>query len=148
MRFPAFAVLALLGSGCTIHVVDQPASPAMHAEAPRPSRARPAQPRPRRIVYVPSAPAAAPSPIAKPAPVATPVPIAKPTRTPIASPPHRDRPHVTPASRPSRIPFKTLPPETRSPQLAAPASKPRRPQKVKQDEPVGLVSSTRIAKAQ
>jgi hypothetical protein len=153
MRFPALAVLALVTSGCTIHVVEQPATAAMLAEAPPPARARPVQPRARHDAYPPTATAANPVPIATPTPVTTPAPIAgptpAPTSNPITAPPHRNRPHVTtPTRRPFRIPFKTLPPETRSPQLAAAARKPRRPQKVEQDEPVRLLSSTGVAKAQ
>jgi hypothetical protein len=138
MRFPAFAVLAFVASGCTIHVVEQPASPVMVAEAPPLVRVRPARPQP--VVYVP---------VASPAPVATPTPVA--TRPSLARPPNRDRPHVAmPAPRPSRIPFNTTTPEARSPHLAsvAPPTKHRRPQKVKQDEPVTLVSSTSVAKTQ
>jgi hypothetical protein len=153
MRFAALAVLALVTSGCTIHVVEQPATAVMLGEAPPPTRARPAQPRARHEAYPPTTTAANPAPIATPTPVATPAPIARPTLAatprPITVPPHRNRPHVTtPTRRPYRIPFKTLPPETRSPQLAAAARKPRRPQKVKQDEPVRSLYSTGVAKAQ
>lgn len=151
MRLPAFAVLALLASGCTIHVVEQqPASPVMVAEAPPPAPLRPIRPRP--IVYVPVVASPAPSaPVAAPAPVTAPAatPVAK--RPSLARPANRDRPNVTaPAPRPLRIPFRTTTPEARSPQLASGAAptKHRRPQKVKQDEPVTLVSSTRVAKAQ
>jgi hypothetical protein len=164
MRFLAFAILAFLASGCTIHVVEQPATPTTLAEAPRPARVRSARPRPSvhvPSVYVPVAadgdrgPRSRPTPVAPVAPVATPAPAARPTplamASPIAAPPHRERPQVTkPPRRPFRIVFKTLPPETRSPRLvnATPPRKHHRPHTVKQDQATELVSSTHVAKAQ
>jgi|GEM_PF-6625990 len=150
MRFPAFAVLALLASGCTIHVVEQPASPVMVAEAPAPVPVPVRPRRPRPIVYVPVVASPAPAtPVAAPVPAPVAAPVA--TRPSLARPANRDRPHVTaPSPRPLRVPFRTTTPEARSPQLASSVgpTKHRRPQKVKQDEPVKVVSSTSIAKAQ
>jgi hypothetical protein len=142
MRFAAFALLAFVANGCTIHVVEQPANPVMVAEAPPPTRVLPAP-----VVYVPvAAPAqAAPNPVATPA--AAPVAM----HPFLARPPHRDRPHVTKlAARPSRVPLNTAGLEARVPHLASakPPKKHHRPQKVKQDEPVQTVSSTNVAKAQ
>ena len=135
MRLPAFAVLACLASGCTIHVVEQAAAPVMLADAPPPAPVRPW--RPRSVVAC--APAPGPATYA-------------PTSPALVAPPRRvQRPELTrPTPRPSRTPFKTLAPEARSPYLAssAPPIKHRRPQKVKQDEPVTRVTLTRVAKAQ
>ena len=153
MHFRALAFLAFLASGCTINVVEQPATPLTLAGAPRPTRPGSAGPRP--IVYVPAVaaadrkPDARPPAVATPAPSAMPMPVAMPA--PIAARPNRERPHVIkPARRASRIPFKTLPPETRSPRLvsATPASKRDRAQTGRRGEAIQLVSSTDVTKAQ
>jgi len=134
MRLSAFAVLALLYSGCTIHVVEQPASPVGLADAPTPPQFQAWRPRPV-VAYTPTPVSGTPAPA---------------DWAPTAPPRHGQPPVASSAARPSRIPFKALAPEPRSPSLAnsAPPIKHRRPQKVKQDEPVTRVASTRVAKAQ
>ena len=134
MRLSAFAVLALLSSGCTIQVVEQPASPVRLAAAPPPPPVRPWRPRPV-VAYTPAPTDPAPAPT---------------DRAPAAPPRQAHEPVVESSPPPpSRIPFKTRAPEPRSPSLANGAPpKHRRPQKVKQDEPITRVASTRVAKAQ
>jgi len=124
MRLPVFAVLACIASGCTIHVVEQPATPALVAAEP-PAFAQ--QPRPARpVTYEPVA--AAPRP----------------------HPPRAARPPVAEPARPTLVPFKTLAPEPRHTRLAAmaPPTRRRPPQKVKRPEPLTRVTLANVAKAQ
>lgn len=125
MRQALFAILAFVASGCTIHVVEQPASPVVVAAAPAPVYE--ARVRPRRVVYV-----------TDPAPVAVVAPASPRTRPPAAPPP-----------RSKVVPFKTLPPEARHNHLAAVAPPARRrPQKVKRPDPPARAPLASIAKAQ
>ncbi|HEX2873209.1 MAG TPA: hypothetical protein VHP33_18245 [Polyangiaceae bacterium] len=138
MRLPAFALLAFVASGCTIHVVEQPASPVAVVAAPQPA---PVYAAPARPVVVVAEPVAPPAPVVAP----TPTPVAMPI------PPRRaERPHVTPVAKPWRVPYRTtVAPETRSPRLARIAGPTKRnvPKKTKLPEPVAL-ASTSVAKPQ
>jgi hypothetical protein len=156
MRLPAFAILAFVASGCTIHVVEQPASPVLVAAAPQPAPVYVAPARPVVVVT---------DPVVAPAPVVTPAKPTPPVARPI--PPRRAaRPqHVTPIARPWRAPYRTpVGPEVRSPHLTRATGptvaeeahttltrveKPKRnvPKKTKPPEPVVLASSS-VAKAQ
>lgn len=143
MRLPAFAILAFVASGCTIHVVEQPASPALIAAAPQPAPVYTAPARPVVVVAEPVAPTA---PVVTPTPIATPTPVAMPI------PPRRaERPqHITPLAKPWRVPYRTtVAPEVRSPRLARVAGPTKRnvPKKTKLPEPA-LLASTSVAKAQ
>ena len=145
MRLPAFAILAFVASGCTIHVVEQPASPVLLAQAPQPgpTYAAPARPAPSPVVVV-AEPAPAPAPGVTPAP--TPTPVAMPI------PPRRaERPQqVRPVAKPWRVPYRTtVAPEARSPHLTRIAGPTKRnvPKKTKLPEPV-VLASTSVAKAQ
>ena len=131
MRLPVFAILALVATGCTIHVVEQPATPMLVAAASTPPYA-PHRLTPRRVAYEPAAAAAAPTPA--PAPPRAKPPTVEPTRP----------------ARPTRVPFKTLAPEPRNTHLAAvaPPTRKRRPQKVKRPEPLATLSSASVTKAQ
>jgi hypothetical protein len=126
MRQLAFAILALVGSGCTIHVVEQPATPVLMAEAPRAVVEGPA--RPHHVSYEPVA--------------AAPLPVPVPRRAPA---PHAAQPTGSP-----RVPFRTLPPETRNAHLAriAPPTRHRGFEKRERTVPLTKVSSTNVAKAQ
>jgi hypothetical protein len=126
MRLAAFAILAFVAGGCTIHVVEQPATPVLLAEAPPPALEGPA--RPPRVSYEPVA--------------AAPLPVPVPTRAPA--------PHAAQPTRSTRIPFRTLPPETRNTHLAriAPPTRQRGIEKHQRTVPLTKVSSTNVAKAQ
>jgi hypothetical protein len=144
MRLPAFAILAFVASGCTIHVVEQPASPALVAAAPQPAPVYAAPAHPVVVVAEPVAPA----------PVVTPTPTPTPSATPVTMPvpPRRaERPqHLTPLAKPWRVPYRTtVAPEARSPHLARVAGPTKRnvPKKTKLPEPA-LLASTSVAKAQ
>lgn len=127
MRIPAFAVLAFVASGCTIHVVET-ASPVTVAEAPRPAPVYVAAPRP--IVYEPATPQAAPLPVPAPRVV------------------ERVDPKA-PARRPLRTPVKLMKPEPRPARLAdLSLHRHRGPMKVKLPEPATRLTSTSVAKAQ
>jgi len=145
MRLPGLLILAFAASGCTIHVVEQPATPVLVAEAPRPAPHRCA-PRPPTIYEyeVVTAPAAAPAPARPPTDVPRPV---RPTRP--ARPPRAHAPTVAQPARPFLVPFKTLPPEARTTHLAriAPTQK-QGPQKLKRPKPLTKVSSTSVAQSQ
>jgi hypothetical protein len=128
MRISAFAALAFAASGCTIHVVEQPATPMIVAEAPRPAPTRIT--RPRRVVDRASATADARAP----------------------APPAIDRPEpVTTAPRqPLRTPYRTTAPETRPTQVASNDTTVHyRRLKVRRGaKPVTRVTSASITKAQ
>ncbi|MES1184117.1 MAG: hypothetical protein ABUL60_09895 [Myxococcales bacterium] len=123
MRLPVFAVLAFIASGCTIHVVEQPATPVLVAAEPPTlvQHRRPARP----MTYEPVAAAPRPHP-------------PRPAHPPVAEP-----------ARPTLLPFKTLAPEPRHTRLAAMAPPARRrPEKVKRPDPPTRVTLANVAKAQ
>ena len=138
MRFPALALLAFVASGCTIHVVEQPASPVLVAEAPR----RIAAPRPAaELAEGPRPVAARPeqAPIGNEPRVVEPrvVPPSRATDRPlrVATKPRATKP-PRPPSKPLRIPFKSVEgPEPRTASTAAPHVTHEPPHKVKADEP-------------
>lgn len=149
MRLPALLILAFVASGCTIHVVEQPATPVLVAEAPRPAPPRYA-PRPHatyeyEVAAVPAAPAA---PSARPEPPAPPRAHA-PTVSKPARPPRAHAPTVSKPAKPYRIPFRTLPPEARTTHLARAATPKRKPgpQRLKRPELLAGGSSTSVAQA-
>jgi hypothetical protein len=123
MRIWVFAALALLASGCTIHVVERPA-PVMVAEVPHPAPTRIVRPR-RDIEH---ASAAAP-------------------RSQVPRTVERPEPVQTAPHQPERTLYRTTAPEARS----TPSTERLhyRRLKVKRGaEPVTRVSSTSVAKAQ
>lgn len=142
MHLSALLVLAFVASGCTIHVVEQPAAPlVLLAEGPRPARPR-YVPRPHINEYeVAAAPVAAPVPALprNDAPRAV-----RPTR-----PPRHHTPTVAKLTPPFRVPFRTLPPEARTTHLArvAPTRKHGR-QKLARPHPLAQVSSPSVAQSQ
>jgi hypothetical protein len=124
MRLPVFVVLAFIASGCTIHVVEQPATPGLVAAAPPAFDQQP-----------------------RPAHPATYEPVAAPPRH---RPPRAAQPPVAEPARPTLVPFKTLAPEPRHTRLAAmaPPARRRPPQKVKRPDPLTRVTLADVAKAQ
>jgi hypothetical protein len=140
MRLPAFAILAFVASGCTIHVVEQPASPVLVAAAPQPA---PVYAAPARPVVVVTDHVVAPAPVVTPAkptpPVATPIPPRRAVR------PQHLKPIV---AKPARVPYRpTVAQEAHT--TVARVERPKRhvPKKTKQSEPV-VLASTSVAKAQ
>jgi hypothetical protein len=119
MRLPALLVLAFVASGCTIHVVEQPATPVLMAEAPRPTRARPLHHDPVAATPTPAPPHTHAPSVVLPA---------RPARIPFKT--------VAPETR-----------DTHLARIAPPTRK-RGPQKVKRPEPLTKLSSTSVAKAQ
>jgi hypothetical protein len=140
MRFSALVLLALAASACTIHVVEQPASPVMVAEAPR-------------VVAVPS-PTPVPVVVERPAPVAHQEP-SSPSGSVIAPPTRDTYTPVRVATKPTPTPFKPLrtpfkqvqDPEPRS---ASVGHLPRVRHKVQAAEPAPRrrAASTDVAQAQ
>ncbi len=127
MRVVAFAVLAFVASGCTIHVVET-ASPVTVAEAPRPAPVYVAPPPP--LAYEQVTPQRAPAPA--PAPRA----VERTDSTP-------------PARRPLRTPVKLIKPEPRPTHLAdVSLHRHRGPMKVKLPDPPTRLTSASVAKAQ
>lgn len=126
MRSLALALLALVAAGCSIHVVEQPATP-MVVAAPHPAPVYRAEPRPVFEQYV--------------APAPTPRPRVVVVRRPHAKPPAR---------RPTLVPFKTVAPEPRNtkPARIARRSPPRKPVHVRVPNPPKRVLLTGVAKAQ
>jgi hypothetical protein len=122
MRLPGFLFLSVVTSGCSIHVVQQPATPpVLVAEAHRPSR-------PRHVTYE------------------------RVAVVPTPAPPRSHAPSVVMPARPSRVPHRMVAPEARNGRPARPAHiavpAPPRREKVKRHEPLAEVSSAGVAKAQ
>jgi hypothetical protein len=133
MRFPALALLAFVASGCTIHVVEQPASPVVVAEGPR----RIVSPRPAAVLSERRRPAAARPEDAPVGPDPRVVPPSRATDRPlrVATQPHATKPARQP-SKPLRIPFKSVEgAEPRTASTAVPHVTHGPPHKVKADEP-------------
>lgn len=138
MRIPALAVLAFVASGCTIHVVEAPATPI--AQQPAPALVAPAGPAPVVVATRAPAPAVGPAPVWAPA-------AATPVRT-------RPRPellaHVQPQAQPGRLRFKDTAPEPRTTEVASvdpPSMNPTRIEKHRRYDQ-NHVRSTDVAQTQ
>lgn len=139
MRLSAFAILAFVASGCTIHVVEQPASPLLVAAAPQPA---PVYAAPARPVVVVTDPVVAPAPVVTPAKPTPPVATRIPRRR--AEGPR----HLTPIAKPWRAPYRpTVAEEARTTRTRVERPKRNVPKKTKLPEPV-VLASTSVAKAQ
>jgi hypothetical protein len=100
MRLSALGLLAVLASGCSIHIVEQPAYPSYVAEAPPPVAVQ----HPRRRTVATHHEAARPEPNREPRP------------RPVAS----TRPEPRTTAKPSeeaRVPYRVVAPERRRPHV-------------------------------